>query len=69
MLDTKIGQSENKADPTDVAKLGFEAMMHGEESVVHGLKNKLQAAIAAVAPQAAMAELHRSMAEPGTAQK
>jgi uncharacterized protein len=66
MMDTKIGQDDSKADPADVAKVGFEAMMEGKESVVHGLKNKLQAAVAAVAPQGTMAEMHRKMAEPGT---
>jgi len=28
MLDTKVGQQE-KNDPTDVAKIGFDAMMSG----------------------------------------
>jgi len=69
MMDTKIGQSEHKADPADVAKTGFEAMMQGEESVVHGIKNKMQAAVAAVAPQGTLAEMHRRMAEPGTGAK
>jgi short-subunit dehydrogenase len=69
MMDTKIGQSDSKADPADVAKLGFDAMMRGDESVVHGLKNKAQAAVAAVAPQGALAEMHRRMAEPGSAQR
>jgi short-subunit dehydrogenase len=69
MMDTKIGQSDSKADAADVAETGFKAMMDGEESVVHGLKNKMQAAVAAVAPQSAMAEMHRKQAEPGTARK
>ncbi len=66
MMDTKVGQDENKDDPADVAKTGFDAMMKGESSVVHGLKNKLQAAVSAVAPQDMMAEMHRGMAEPGS---
>ncbi len=66
MMDTKIGQDDSKADPADVARTGFDAMMKGESSVVHGLKNKLQAAVAAVAPQDAMAEMHRGMAAPGS---
>jgi short-subunit dehydrogenase len=68
MMDTKIGQSK-KADPADVARTGFDAMMDGDESVVHGLKNKLEAAVAAVAPQGALAEMHRRQAEPGTGRK
>jgi short-subunit dehydrogenase len=63
--DTKIGQSK-KDDPADVAKTGFDAMMKGEGDVVHGLKNKVQAAVAAVTPQSRLAEMHRDMAEPGS---
>ena len=66
--DTKIGQGK-KDDPADVAKTGFEAMMKGEGDVVHGLKNKMQAAAAAITPQSGLAEMHRGMAEPGSGQK
>ena len=65
MMDTKVGQ-DKKADPAKVAKTGFEAMMKGEGDVVAGLKNKIQAAIAAVTPQTQLAEMHRGMAEPGS---
>ncbi len=64
MLDTKVGQGE-KADPADVARIGFEAMMKGEGDVVAGWKNKVQAAMAAVTPESIKAEQHRKMAEPG----
>jgi short-subunit dehydrogenase len=63
--DTKIGQGK-KDDPADVAKTGFDAMMKGEGDVVHGFKNKVQAAVAAVTPQSRLAEMHRDMAEPGS---
>ena len=65
MLDTKVGQAK-KADPAGVAKAGYEAMKRGEGDVVAGLKNKLQAAVAAVTPQSVLAEQHRKMAEPGS---
>ena len=65
MDDTKVGQGK-KDDPADVAKTGFHAMMKGEGDVVHGLKNKIQAAVAAVTPQSRLAEMHRDMAEPGS---
>jgi short-subunit dehydrogenase len=65
MEDTKVGQAK-KDDPADVAKTGFDAMMKGEGDVVHGLKNKMQAAAAAVTPQTILAEQHRKMAEPGS---
>src|SRR6266550_60107 len=41
MLDTKVGTTE-KADPADVAKDGFDAMMAGKGGIVSGWKNKLQ---------------------------
>lgn len=68
MLDTKVGQQE-KDDPVDVAKDGFQAMMKGEGDVVSGWKNKLQTTIANVTPASVLAEQHRKMAEPGSAKK
>ena len=67
MMDTKVGQSEKKEDPAKTAKTGFDALMKGEGDVVSGMKNKLQAAMAAVIPDSVLAEQHRKMAEPGTA--
>lgn len=66
LMDTKVGQQEHKADPAEVAKIGFRAMMDGEGDVVAGLKNKLQSAVASVTPSAVLAEQHRKMAEPGS---
>jgi short-subunit dehydrogenase len=67
MLDTDVGSHPEKMmDPADVAKIGFHAMLKGEGDVVAGVKNKLQAAMAAVTPQSVLAEQHRKMAEPGT---
>ena len=65
MLDTKVATGK-KDDPADVARTGFEAMMKGEGDVVHGMRNKVQAAMAAVTPQSQLAEMHRRMAEPGS---
>jgi short-subunit dehydrogenase len=65
LMDTKLGTGK-KADPAKVAKIGWEAMMRGEGDVVVGFKNKLQAAMANVAPDSMLAEQHRKMAEPGT---
>jgi short-subunit dehydrogenase len=66
MMDTKVGQNDKKSDPAKVAKTGFDAMMKGEGDVVAGLKNKIQATVAAVTPQSQLAEMHRGMAEPGS---
>lgn len=68
MLDTKVGTDE-KDDPADVAKTGYEAMIAGDGDVVAGLKNKIQAAVANITPSAVLAEMHRGMAEPGSAKK
>jgi uncharacterized protein len=68
MMDTKVGTQE-KDDPAEVARQGFEAMMKGEADVVTGWKNKLQTTIANVTPAGVLAEQHRMMAEPGTAKK
>src|ERR1051325_1875879 len=68
LLDTKVGQ-QKKDDPADVAKVGFEAMMKGEGDVVAGWKNKIQTAVASITPSGVLAEQHRKMAEPGTAEK
>jgi len=67
MLDTKVG-AEDKDDPADVARDGFEALMAGEERVVSAsLKTKLQGRGSRFLPDSAKAEMHRKMAEPGSA--
>ncbi|MBB3007419.1 SDR family NAD(P)-dependent oxidoreductase [Cupriavidus alkaliphilus] len=63
LLDTRLGQ-QKKADPAEVARIGFDAMMRGEGEVVPGWQNKLRAAIAMVTPADVLAEQHRRMAEP-----
>lgn len=68
MLDTRIGQDDSKADPAKVARDGWEAMKAGRGHIVSGWSNKLQVAAAGIVPQAALAELHRDMAEPGSAE-
>jgi uncharacterized protein len=67
MDDTKVGASE-KADPRDVAREGFEALMEGKDQVVAGMfKTKVQSVLAEVTPETVKAEMHRSMSEPGSA--
>src|SRR3954465_10227172 len=67
MLDTKVG-ADDKDDPADVAKDGFEAMMAGKERVVsHSLKTKVQGRASRFMPDKAKAAMHRKMAEPGSA--
>lgn len=69
LLDTQVGADPKKANPADVAKVGYEAMKKGEGDVVAGFKNKMQAAMAAITPDSVLAEMHRKMAEPGSALK
>ena len=66
LLDTKVGDARND-DPAMVAKAGFEALMKGEGDVVAGFKNKMQVAATRILPETQLAEMHRSMAEPGSA--
>lgn len=66
MLDTNVGQGK-KQSAEAVAKAGFKAMLRGDDHEVAGFGNKLQALAANVMPDTALAEIHRGMAEPGSA--
>ncbi len=68
MLDTNVGQSK-KDDPAEVARKGWDAMKAGEGHITTGLKNKLQVAGSGVVPQSVLAEAHRKIAEPGSADR
>ncbi|WP_249998175.1 SDR family oxidoreductase [Actinoplanes sp. M2I2] len=69
MDDTRVGASK-KDDPAVVAKQGFDALMKDKEKVVAGsVKTKVQGAASKVMPDKAKAEMHRKMAEPGSADK
>jgi short-subunit dehydrogenase len=66
LMDTKVGV-EKKADPAEVAELGFKAMMDGEGGVIAGWQNKLQVAISKLLPESVVARIHEKQAAPGTA--
>lgn len=66
MRDTRVG-SMDKDDPAKVARIGFKAMMRGDDHEVAGLGNKLQAMMAKFGPERMGAEMHRKLAEPGSA--
>lgn len=68
LMDTKVGQ-QKKADPADVAKAGFEAMMKGEGDVVAGFMNKVQVAMTGVMSPDRVAEQGRKTNEPGSGKK
>jgi uncharacterized protein len=66
MDDTRVGAGA-KDDPAQVAEQGIEALLSGKEKVNAGsLKTKVQAKASKVMPDAAKAEMHRRMAEPGS---
>jgi uncharacterized protein len=67
MMDTDVGTDPKKSDPADVAKDGYDALFAGKASIVSGWKNKVQSTLANVTPNSVLAEQHRGMAEPGTA--
>jgi len=70
MEDTRVGSSDQKDDPAEVARQGFEALMQGKERVVPGsLVNRLLAYGGRLMPEKAKAEAHRLMAEPGSGSK
>lgn len=63
MEDTVVGKAK-KDDPAMVAEKGVKAMMNGDGEVVTGWHNKLQAAVAHVAPAGLMAVAGRKLSEP-----
>jgi short-subunit dehydrogenase len=68
MLDTQVGADPNKSDPADVARDGWDAVMDGKASIFSGWKTKVQGTLANVIPGSVLAEQHRKMAEPGSAE-
>jgi uncharacterized protein len=70
MLDTRVGASDSKDDPADVARDGFEALMAGNERVVaSSLSTKAQGRASRFMPDSAKAAMHRRMAEPGSGRR
>jgi uncharacterized protein len=68
MLGTRLG-SAKKADPAEVARIGFDALMGGEADVVSGWKNRLQSAPANIMSAAMLARHYKKMAAPGSARR
>jgi short-subunit dehydrogenase len=67
MEDTKVGAQE-KDDPADVAKQGYDALMEGKEKVIVGsLKTRLTNAANDLIPEQIKAKMHGDMAKPGSA--
>ena len=61
---SKLTQDKSAmADPADVAKEAYEALMKGDDKVVAGLKNKAQILMAKVTPDTILAEQLRKQSE------
>ncbi len=58
MLDTEAGRSK-KADPAEVARDGFDALMEGRREIVSGWRNKLLAMVSHVTPASILAWRNR----------
>lgn len=66
MMETRVGAAR-KQPANEVARVGFDAMMRGDEDVVAGWQNKLRAAVARVLPAPTLARMHAKRAVPGGA--
>ncbi len=68
MTDTKLGASDKKDDPAQVARQGFDGLMKGEASVFAGsLASKAMGRLSAVTPAPLANKMKRPMTEPGSA--
>jgi short-subunit dehydrogenase len=67
MEDTKVAQGK-KDDPAEVARIGFQAMMKGEDSVVAAsLRSRAQGWANEVLPEPTKARIQSKQTEPGSA--
>jgi short-subunit dehydrogenase len=64
MNDTKMVQEGSLSDPAKVAKDGYNALMKGDDSVISGLKNKVQVGMANIMPDSAAAKMVEKQMEP-----
>jgi short-subunit dehydrogenase len=64
MLNAKNVVEGKLADPADVAKDGYDALMSGDDMVVSGLQNKWQVAMANVTPDSMLASQTAKKQEP-----
>jgi uncharacterized protein len=70
MDDTQIGSSDKKADPAQVARQAYEALIAGKHEIVAGpITTKFEGTISKAMPEEITAAKHAKMAEPGGATK
>ena len=59
MEDAPIGRSEKKADPANIARAGYAAMMKGTDHVMAPFTTKLRAALTSVLPESMVTAMAR----------
>jgi short-subunit dehydrogenase len=64
MQDSKIVQAGNLADPAEVAKDGYDALMSGDDMVVSGFKNKMQVGMSNIMPDSTVADMMNKQQAP-----
>lgn len=67
MENSKIVQEGSLADPVQVAKDGYEALLAGDDKVISGFKNKVQVAMSNVMPERMVAAATGKQQEPSEA--
>ncbi|KUG08155.1 SDR family NAD(P)-dependent oxidoreductase [Solirubrum puertoriconensis] len=66
MTEAKLVKEGHRADPADVAKDGYEALLAGKDKVVSGFMNKVQVAVSNVIPDNLVAANLHQQAKPST---
>jgi short-subunit dehydrogenase len=64
MTESKIVQETSLADPADVAKDGYKALMSGDDKVISGLKNKAMIGMSNLMPDPAVAAMMDKQQQP-----
>lgn len=64
MEDAKIVQENNLADPAEVARDGYDALMAGKDMVISGFRNKMQVAMSHLKSDSQNAETMREQQKP-----
>ena len=69
MEGSKVVQEGKLADPADVAKDGYNALMKGDDMVISGFKNKIQVAMSNILPDSTVAEKVHKQQEPAESEE
>jgi short-subunit dehydrogenase len=64
MLDAKNVKEGKLADPADVARDGYDALMRGDDMVISGFGNKMQVAMSSILPDSMVAAKVHKQQEP-----